>query len=42
MDVLHTGAWTAKAIEELKKIADGTGWRLRPKRDKFTRVPRKR
>jgi len=39
VDVLHTGAWTAKAISELKKgflhhIAASTEW------DKFARLPR--
>src|SRR5208282_6911486 len=40
VDVLHTGAWTAKAMEELKKIAE---MRLAAstEADKFTRVPRK-
>jgi phosphoserine aminotransferase len=39
VDVLHTGAWTAKAIEELKKIAQ---YRLAAstEADKFTRVPK--
>jgi phosphoserine aminotransferase len=39
VDVLHTGSWTAKAIEELKKIAQ---YRLAAstEADKFTRVPR--
>ena len=39
MDVLHTGSWTAKAIEELKKIAQ---YRLAAstEAEKFTRVPR--
>jgi phosphoserine aminotransferase len=39
VDVLHTGAWTAKAVEELKKLADyrlaGSG-----EAQKFTRLPR--
>jgi phosphoserine aminotransferase len=39
VDVLHTGSWTAKAIEELRKIAQ---YRLAAstEADKFTRVPR--
>jgi phosphoserine aminotransferase len=39
VDVLHTGSWTAKAIEELKKVAQ---YRLAAstEADKFTRVPR--
>jgi phosphoserine aminotransferase len=39
VDVLHTGSWTAKAIEELKKIAQ---YRLAAttEPDRFTRVPR--
>jgi phosphoserine aminotransferase len=39
VDVLHTGAWTAKAISELKK---GTLYRLAASTEvvKFTRVPR--
>jgi phosphoserine aminotransferase len=39
VDVLHTGAWTAKAIEELKKIAQ---YRLAAstEADKFMRVPK--
>jgi len=39
VDVLHTGAWTAKAIEELNKIAQ---YRLAAstEADKFTRVPK--
>jgi phosphoserine aminotransferase len=39
VDVLHTGSWTAKAIEELKKIAQ---YRLAAstEADKFTRVPK--
>lgn len=39
VDVLHTGAWTAKAIGELKK---GTPYRLAAstEADKFMRVPR--
>ena len=39
VDVLHTGAWTAKAIGELKK---GTPFRLAASTEnvKFTRVPR--
>lgn len=39
VDVLHTGAWTAKAIEEIKKVAEcrlaATG-----EAQKFTRLPR--
>ena len=40
VDVLHTGAWTAKAITELKK---STPYRLAAstEADKFMRVPRK-
>jgi phosphoserine aminotransferase len=39
VDVLHTGAWTTKAIEELKKLAE---YRLAAstEAEKFTRVPR--
>ena len=39
VDVLHTGSWTAKAIEELKKLAE---FRLAAstEADKFARVPR--
>ena len=39
VDVLHTGSWTAKAIEELKKLAE---FRLAAstEADKFVRVPR--
>ena len=39
VDVLHTGAWTKKAIDELKK---GTAYRLAATTEavKFTRVPR--
>jgi phosphoserine aminotransferase len=38
VDVLHTGSWTSKAIEELKKLAT---YRLAAstESDKFTRVP---
>jgi phosphoserine aminotransferase len=40
VDMVHTGAWTAKAIEELKKIAEcrlaGSG-----EANKFTRLPHK-
>ena len=32
VDVLHTGAWTAKAIEELKKLADVPAGGVRRKR----------
>jgi phosphoserine aminotransferase len=40
VDVLHTGSWTAKAIEELKRLAT---YRLAAstEADKFTRIPRK-
>jgi phosphoserine aminotransferase len=40
VDVLHTGSWTTKAIEELKRLAT---YRLAASTecDKFTRVPRK-
>jgi phosphoserine aminotransferase len=39
VDVLHTGAWTAKAISELKK---GTPYRIAAttEPDRFTRIPR--
>ena len=39
VDVLHTGAWTKKAIDELKK---GTPYRLAAstETEKFTRIPR--
>jgi phosphoserine aminotransferase len=39
VDVLHTGSWTTKAIEELKKVAQ---YRLAAstEADKFTRIPR--
>ncbi len=40
VDVLHTGAWTAKAIEELKKIAE-CRLAASTEAEKFTRVPRK-
>jgi len=40
VDMVHTGAWTAKAIEELKKVAEcrmaGSN-----EANKFTRLPRK-
>ena len=39
VDVLHTGAWTAKAIEELKKVAQHR-LAASTEADKFTRVPR--
>ena len=41
VDVLHTGSWTAKAIEELKKVAS---YRLAAstEADKFTRIPQPR
>ena len=40
VDVLHTGSWTTKAMEELKRLAT---YRLAAstEADKFTRVPRK-
>jgi phosphoserine aminotransferase len=40
VDVLHTGSWTTKAIEELKVLAT---YRLAAstEADKFTRIPRK-
>ena len=40
VDVLHTGTWTAKAIEELKKVAS---FRLAAstEAEKFARLPRK-
>ncbi len=40
VDVLHTGAWTGKAIEELKKVA---AYRLAAstEAEKFARLPRK-
>ncbi len=39
IDVLHTGAWTAKAIEEMKKVA---AYRLAASTEpeRFTRLPR--
>jgi phosphoserine aminotransferase len=40
VDALHTGAWTAKAIEELKKIAE-VRLAASTEGDKFARVPRK-
>jgi phosphoserine aminotransferase len=39
VDMIHTGAWTAKAIEELKKIA-GMRMAASTETEKFTRVPR--
>lgn len=39
VDALHTGAWTAKAIEELKKIAE-VRVAASTEADKFTRIPR--
>ena len=42
VDVLHTGAWTAKAIAELKKGIVRIASRRPPKPQKFTRVPRRR
>ena len=39
VDVLHTGAWTAKAIEELKKIAQ-CRLAASTEAEKFTRVPK--
>ena len=38
-DVLHTGSWTAKAIEELKKIGE-LRLAASTEADKFTRIPR--
>ncbi|HVB57910.1 MAG TPA: 3-phosphoserine/phosphohydroxythreonine transaminase [Candidatus Acidoferrales bacterium] len=40
VDVLHTGSWTAKAIEELKKVG-GLRMAASTEAEKFTRVPRK-
>jgi phosphoserine aminotransferase len=39
VDALHTGVWTAKAIEELKKIAE-VRLAATTEPEKFTRVPR--
>jgi phosphoserine aminotransferase len=39
VDMLHTGAWTAKAIEELKKIA-ALNLAASTEADRFSRVPR--
>ena len=39
VDMIHTGAWTAKAIEELKKIA-AMNMAASTEAEKFTRVPR--
>ncbi len=39
VDMIHTGAWTAKAIEELKKIAE-MRMAASTETEKFTRVPR--
>ena len=39
VDMIHTGAWTAKAIGELKKIAEHR-LAASTEPDKFTRVPR--
>jgi phosphoserine aminotransferase len=39
VDALHTGAWTAKAIDELKRIAE-VRLAASTEADKFTRVPR--
>jgi phosphoserine aminotransferase len=39
VDVLHTGAWTAKAIEELKKVAT-LRLAASTEADKFARLPR--
>ncbi len=39
VDVLHTGAWTTKAIEELKKVAQHR-LAASTEAEKFTRVPR--
>ena len=41
VDMLHTGAWTLKAIEELKKIRSTADGRLHAKPIKFVRMPRK-
>lgn len=40
VDVLHTGSWTSKAIEELKKLAQHR-LAASTEADKFTRLPRK-
>jgi phosphoserine aminotransferase len=40
VDVLHTGAWTAKAVEELKKLAE-CRLAASTEADKFSRLPRK-
>jgi len=40
VDVLHTGSWTAKAIEELKRLAQHR-LAASTEADKFTRLPRK-
>jgi phosphoserine aminotransferase len=40
VDVLHTGAWTAKAIEELKKVA-ACRLAASTEAEKFARLPRK-
>jgi phosphoserine aminotransferase len=39
VDVLHTGSWTTKAIEELKRLATYR-FAASTEADKFTRVPR--
>jgi phosphoserine aminotransferase len=39
VDALHTGAWTAKAIEELKKVAE-LRLAASTEGDQFTRIPR--
>lgn len=40
VDVLHTGSWTSKAIEELKRLAEHR-LAASTESDKFTRVPRR-
>jgi phosphoserine aminotransferase len=40
VDVLHTGSWTVKAIEELKRLAS-CRMAASTESEKFTRVPRK-
>ncbi len=40
VDVLHTGSWTAKAMEELKRLAS-CRMAASTESEKFTRVPRK-
>jgi phosphoserine aminotransferase len=39
IDVLHTGAWTEKAIEEIKKVAEGR-LAASTEAEKFRRLPR--